>query len=60
LPFVAGTISGDRPAYKYLPHSLEGYPDAEALAGLLTDIGLRDVKATRLGGGSVALHTARK
>ena len=60
LPFVAGTISGDRPAYSYLPHSLEGYPDAEALARLLSDIGLRDVKATRLGGGSVALHTARK
>lgn len=60
LPLIAGLISGQRAAYRYLPQSLEGYPDAGTLATMLADAGLRDVKVTRLGGGSVALHVARK
>ena len=60
LPLIAGLISGDRAAYRYLPQSLEGYPDVDTLANMLTDAGLRDVKVTRLGGGSVALHVGRK
>ncbi len=60
LPLVAGLISGDRAAYRYLPQSLEGYPDAATLAAMLADAGLHGVNVTRLGGGSVALHVARK
>ncbi len=60
VPPLAGAISGDLAAYRYLPNSLEGFPDASGLAALLTDIGLTPVRVRRLGGGTVALHTARK
>ncbi len=60
LPLVAGTLSGDRAAYHYLPNSLKTFPDAEALAGLLAEAGLTDVCVRRLAGGTVALHLARK
>jgi demethylmenaquinone methyltransferase / 2-methoxy-6-polyprenyl-1,4-benzoquinol methylase len=58
MPQVAGVLSGDRAAYRYLSNSLTGYPDAEGLARMLRDAGLRDVAFRRLGFGSVALHTA--
>ena len=60
MPQVAGVLSGDRAAYRYLSKSLTGYPDADGLARILRDAGLRDVAYRRLGFGSVALHTAIK
>ena len=60
LPPLAGAISGDPAAYRYLPNSLGGFPDASGLAALLTEVGLTDVQVRRLGGGTMALHTARK
>ena len=60
LPPVAAAISGDRAAYRYLPQSLRGFPDATALAHLLRKSGLIDVRVRRLGGGTVALHTGVK
>jgi demethylmenaquinone methyltransferase/2-methoxy-6-polyprenyl-1,4-benzoquinol methylase len=60
LPPLAGTISGDRAAYRYLPGSLRGFPDACSLSSLLADLGLVEARARRLGAGTVALHTARK
>lgn len=58
LPPLAGALSGDRAAYRYLPHSLRGFPDAGRLAVLLHEAGLEEVRVRRLGGGAVALHTA--
>jgi demethylmenaquinone methyltransferase/2-methoxy-6-polyprenyl-1,4-benzoquinol methylase len=60
MPPIAGVLSGDREAYRYLPDSLEGFPDANALAGLLRGAGLADVTCDRLAAGGVALHVARK
>lgn len=60
LPPLAGAISGDHAAYRYLPHSLEGFPDALELAHLLRGLGLIEVRVRRLGGRTVALHAARK
>jgi demethylmenaquinone methyltransferase/2-methoxy-6-polyprenyl-1,4-benzoquinol methylase len=60
LPPLAGTLSGDRAAYRYLPHSLEGFPAAPALAELLAHVGLTRVEVTYLGGGAVALHVGRR
>ena len=60
LPPIAGAISGDPAAYRYLPNSLVGYPDAVALAELLAEIGLTDVEVRKVGGGTVAIHTAVK
>jgi demethylmenaquinone methyltransferase/2-methoxy-6-polyprenyl-1,4-benzoquinol methylase len=60
MPPLAGVLSGDRAAYRYLPNSLRGFPSAPALAQMLTDLGFIDVRVRRLGGGAVALHVARK
>lgn len=60
LPPLAGAISGDHDAYRYLPDSLKGFPDAPALAALIRDAGLANAGFRLLGGGAVALHTARK
>ena len=57
---IAGLLSRDRAAYRYLPSSLGGYPNAESLVQLLTTLGAADAGYRRLGGGAVALHVARK
>jgi demethylmenaquinone methyltransferase/2-methoxy-6-polyprenyl-1,4-benzoquinol methylase len=60
VPMVAGVISGDFDAYRYLPQSLHDFPDAEAIAGLLSDTGFIQVRVRRFGGGALALHTGVK
>jgi len=60
VPPLAGLISGDMSAYRYLPNSLRGFPDAHSLAALLERLGLAEVRVRLLGGGVVALHLARK
>ena len=53
---LAGALVGRAPAYRYLPASLEGFPDADVLARSMEAAGLRDVRYRRLGLGGVALH----
>ncbi len=60
VPPIAGVLSGDRAAYRYLPNSLIGFPDSAALADLLTEIGFAEVEVRKAGGGTVAIHTAVK
>ncbi len=60
MPPIAGLLSGDRAAYRYLPNSLTGFPGADALSQMLRDAGFRDARYRRLGGGAVALHVAEK
>ena len=60
LPPIAGAISGDPAAYRYLPNSLVGHPDAVALAEMLREVGLAEVEVRKVGGGTVAIHTAVK
>ncbi|MYA00605.1 MAG: ubiquinone/menaquinone biosynthesis methyltransferase [Chloroflexi bacterium] len=57
---VAGLLSGDRSAYRYLPNSLSGYPTADELSAMLESAGLGDVSYRRLSIGVVALHIGRK
>ena len=53
---VLGAVFGRRDAYRYLPTSLDGFPDATHLAATMRAAGLVDVSFRRLGLGSVALH----
>jgi demethylmenaquinone methyltransferase/2-methoxy-6-polyprenyl-1,4-benzoquinol methylase len=53
---VLGGLAGARDAYRYLPSSLDGFPDADALAATMRAAGLLGVRYRRLGLGSVALH----
>lgn len=57
---LAGALSGQGRAYRYLPNSLEGYPPADDLSRLIEAAGAADVRYRRFGGGMVALHTGRK
>lgn len=57
---VAGLVSGDRSAYRYLPNSLSGYPTADELCAMLESAGLVDVSFQRFSMGVVALHIGRK
>jgi demethylmenaquinone methyltransferase / 2-methoxy-6-polyprenyl-1,4-benzoquinol methylase len=53
---IAGSMFGRRRAYRYLPESLEGFPDADRLAETMRKAGLVEVSYRRLGLGMVALH----
>jgi demethylmenaquinone methyltransferase/2-methoxy-6-polyprenyl-1,4-benzoquinol methylase len=53
---LAGSLFGRKRAYRYLPDSLEGFPDADELAQTMRGAGLVDVAYRRLGLGMVALH----
>ncbi|HEU5204194.1 MAG TPA: class I SAM-dependent methyltransferase [Candidatus Limnocylindrales bacterium] len=53
---IAGSLFGRKRAYRYLPDSLEGFPDADELARTMRAAGLVDVGYRRLGLGMVALH----
>jgi len=53
---VLGGLAGARDAYRYLPVSLDGFPDADEVAGTMRAAGLLGVRYRRLGLGSVAVH----
>ncbi len=57
---LAGALSGQGRAYRYLPNSLEGYPPADDLSRLIEAAGAERVRYRRFGGGMVALHLGRK
>jgi demethylmenaquinone methyltransferase/2-methoxy-6-polyprenyl-1,4-benzoquinol methylase len=56
---LAGRLFGVADTYRYLPASLEGFPDADELASIMARAGLVDVAYRRLGLGSVALHVGK-
>lgn len=57
-PLVAGAF-GHGHDYRYLPSSLDGFPDATALAVTMRTAGLVEVSFRRLALGAVALHVGR-
>ena len=60
VPLIGGLVSGDPAAYRYLPESVERFPNARDLARLMTEAGLTRVRYRYLGLGTVALHLAEK
>jgi demethylmenaquinone methyltransferase/2-methoxy-6-polyprenyl-1,4-benzoquinol methylase len=59
LPGIAGMLTGERAAYKYLGESIEKFPAGEAMCRLLESAGFSEPRAYRLTGGIVSLYTAR-
>ena len=51
-----GRLAGDPDAYSYLPNSVRRFPSPEALAALMWDVGLRQVRYVLTAGGIIALH----
>lgn len=60
MPAIGGLLSGDRKAYQYLPASVDNFPDAATLAGMMDRAGLTSIRWKLLGGGTVALHVGIK
>jgi demethylmenaquinone methyltransferase/2-methoxy-6-polyprenyl-1,4-benzoquinol methylase len=59
LPLIGGALSGAPEAYKYLPESVRKFPEAAALAAMMSDIGFAPVEWEYLTFGIVALHIGR-
>jgi demethylmenaquinone methyltransferase / 2-methoxy-6-polyprenyl-1,4-benzoquinol methylase len=49
-------LIGRDEAYTYLPNSVKRFPDPAALAGILEEAGLRDIRWILTAGGIIALH----
>ena len=58
LPTLAGWVTGDREAYRYLNETIESFPDRTALSQEIESAGFRSVSARGLTAGIVALHVA--
>jgi len=56
LPPLAGLVTRDRAAYRYLNETIEEFPDHHALADEIRAAGFAQVQATRMTCGIVALH----
>ena len=59
VPRVGALVGRDGAAYGYLPASAKRFPQPEALAVLMTDAGLGDVRHRSFMGGIVAMHHGR-
>lgn len=60
LPWLAGWLTGDRAAYRYLNETIELFPGPAGLAAEIRAAGFSAVRARRLSLGIVALHEATK
>ena len=60
VPLMGRLVAGNGAAYTYLPRSVDYFPGAETLAGILGDVGLIEVGYRRLGLGAICLHWGNK
>jgi len=56
LPALGRAVSKHRDAYNYLPESVLGFPEPEALSTRMSRAGFRDVRFELLTGGICAVH----
>ncbi len=52
-----GALAGDADAYSYLPESVRRFPVPEALARLMAESGLGQIRYVLLAGGIIAIHS---
>ena len=60
MPFVGGIISGNRGAYRYLPESVDQFPDPVQLSQEMIEAGFTEVKYRALTMGIAYLHSGIK
>lgn len=60
VPLLGRLISGHPDAYTWLPESVDGFIGVEELSQNLEVAGFREIRVRKLGGGSVAMHTATR
>jgi demethylmenaquinone methyltransferase/2-methoxy-6-polyprenyl-1,4-benzoquinol methylase len=60
LPLIGRAVSGHRTAYRYLPESVQAFPESAALATTMSDAGFRKVSWNVLSLGIAAIHVGEK
>lgn len=60
LPIIAGLLTGEKQAYRYLGASIEKFPAGPAMLSLLEESGFALPTCEPLTGGVVSLYTATK
>jgi len=60
MPFLGGIISGNLKAYRYLPESVDQFPDPIRLGQEMLEAGFSDVKCRPLTMGIAYLHVGEK
>jgi demethylmenaquinone methyltransferase / 2-methoxy-6-polyprenyl-1,4-benzoquinol methylase len=60
LPFLGGIISGNSGAYRYLPRSVDDFPDPEGFCNEMREAGFKDVRYRPLTWGIAYLHVGDK
>lgn len=60
MPMMGRIVSRDGSAYKYLPATMEAFPQGEQMQSILQDIGFSEVKFKRFTFGLSTLYTACK
>lgn len=60
MPTLGRIISRDKQAYKYLPATMEAFPQGEEMQGILSRAGFSDVRFKRFTFGLSTLYTACK
>ena len=59
LPNIAGALTGDVSAYRYLSDSIEAFPPRQGITAELERAGFKDIIAIPMTFGMVALHIAK-
>ena len=60
LPHVAGFVTGEKGAYRYLGDSIEKFPNGDEMCALIDTSGFSRAQAEPLSGGIVAIYRAEK
>jgi demethylmenaquinone methyltransferase/2-methoxy-6-polyprenyl-1,4-benzoquinol methylase len=60
LPRLAGWITGEADAYRYLGKSIEIFPQAASLCECMESVGFNDTQFEPLSGGIVTLYKAQR
>lgn len=60
LPFIGRIISRDHSAYKYLPESVQVFPEGDAFLKILSDIGFKNTRCIPLTFGISSIYTGTK
>lgn len=60
MPRIAGVLSGQPAAYRYLPRSVQRFLTPQALSQAMEAVGLRKARCRRLALGTVTLHVGER
>ncbi|MDP6951129.1 MAG: class I SAM-dependent methyltransferase [Alphaproteobacteria bacterium] len=58
IPALGKVVAGDRVSYAYLVESIRRFPPPDALSAMMAEAGFAGIRARKLSGGIVALHSA--